>query len=174
MMQVKPTIVTLSTGEQKALADLYAEKPLALVFLRHFGCIFCREQVAELRAHPDWNVAFVTMGDVVGAADFKVLMKSPHTFLCDPDAKLYEEFGLERGSVKQMFSGEVWARGFQAARKGHTVGRPVGDPWRMPGEFVIDTSGTVVWEHRPRHAGESATTSQIEAALKKAAKAAAV
>lgn len=164
-MHVGSVVVTLSTGRQQALSDLYQERPLALIFLRHFGCIFCREQVANLREHEDWNLAFVTMGSPEEAAEFRAMMKSPHIFISDPMARLYEEFGLERGSVRQMFSGQVWKRGFQAASKGHAVGRPVGDPWRMPGEFVVNTQGRVVWERRPRHAGDNASIEDLKKAL---------
>jgi hypothetical protein len=167
-MHVGSAVVTLSTGRQAPLSDLYREKPLGLVFLRHFGCIFCREQVSALRTREDLNIAFVSMGRPEETAEFRAMLKSPHPFVCDPEAKLYEEFGLERGSVRQMFGAQVWKRGFQAASKGHSVGRPVGDPWRMPGEFVINTKGRIVWEHRPRHAGDNSPVSALEQALKQA------
>lgn len=170
-MKAPAEIVRKSTGEEISLRSLYEERPLALVFLRHFGCIFCREQVADLRDHPDRNIAFVCMAGPDEAEDFRRLMKSPHVFLCDPEAKLYEDFELERGSVKQMFGGEVWRRGFGAGLKGHAVGRPVGDPWRMPGEFILGTDGSVVWEHRPRHAGDHSPADVLIGALEKAAKA---
>lgn len=169
-MIVGSEVVTLSTGRQAALREFYEDHPLALIFLRHFGCIFCRERVADLREESGMNVLFVTMGRVEEAAEFRATLRSPHPFISDPEAKLYEAFGLERGTTKQMFSGEVWRRGAQAAMKGHTVGRPIGDPWRMPGEFVLDTTGRVVWEHRPRHAGENASPEALKKALENASR----
>lgn len=159
-------VVTLSTGEQKDAASFYSERPVAVVFLRHFGCIFCREQVAELKQHPDWNVVFVCQATPDEVAEFKATMKAVHPFLCDPDARIYEDFGLERGALKQLFGPGVWKRGAQAMAKGARPGRTVGDPWRMPGEFIFNTNGVLVWEHRPRHAGDHSSAETLGKALK--------
>ena len=36
------------------LADAWRDHPAVVVWLRHFGCVFCREHVAEVRAaRPD-------------------------------------------------------------------------------------------------------------------------
>lgn len=161
-----PTIdVTLSTGEVVPLSRLYAEKPLVLVFLRHFGCTFCREHVAELRVLSQHNVVFVGMGTVEQTREFKERMRSPHLFIADPERKLYQAFGLGKGSGKQMFNPRVFARGFGATLRGHWVGLPIGDPWQMPGVFLIDTRGEVVWEYRSVDASDNPSPETIARAL---------
>ena len=35
------------------LGDLWADRPVVLVFLRHFGCLHCREHAVELRDRYD-------------------------------------------------------------------------------------------------------------------------
>ncbi len=93
-------------------------------------------------------------------------MRSPHRFVCDPEARLYEQFGLARGTTKQMFSGRVFAAGVVATLEGHRVGRPIGDPWRMPGVFVLaPEDGEVVWAHRSRDASDNPPVSEIGRAL---------
>lgn len=158
--------VTLSDGKSVSLAELYAEKPLVLVFLRHFGCTFCREQVARLRLHKDLNVAFVTMGTVPQSEDFKQKMHSEHTFIADPDRALYQAFGLGRGEGKQMFNRKTWARGFGAVLRGHWVGLPVGDPWQMPGVFLIETDGEVSWQYRSVDAQDNVTDEMVRNQLR--------
>ena len=74
--------------------------------------------------------------------------------ISDPHKRLYDAFGLERGTVGQMFKPAVWACGVRALRKGHRVGRPVGDPWEMPGLFLLDPGGGVTWSHDFKHAGD--------------------
>lgn len=129
-----------------ALAELYREAPLMLVFLRHLGCIFCREQVAGLRGM-DWNLAFVCMADPAAAERFRHEMGSPHRFLCDPDASLYRAFGLGRGSWGQLLSGQVLVSGWRAFRAGHSAGKPVGDIRQMSGAFLVGQDGQVRWAH---------------------------
>ncbi len=160
-MYAPNVVVALDGKEQKDLASFYRERPLVLIFLRHFGCIFCREQVAQLRSHPEWNVLFVTMGTQEEATEFRQSMESPHRFISDPNKRLYEDFGLRRGSFGQMFSPRTFKRGFQATRAGNSVGKPVGDPWQLSGAFLIGTDGRVLGEHRSSDASDNLTTEDI-------------
>lgn len=130
-----------------------------LAFLRHFGCIFCREMVADLRreALRDATLApivLVHQGDVEQGRAFFARLWSDAPAIADPGRRLYDGFGLERGGAAEMFAPRVWACGVRALAKGHLVGRPVGDPWTMPGLFLVDDAGTIRWRHRFRHAGD--------------------
>ena len=39
-------------------------------------------------------------------------------------------------------------------KKGHGIGKPVGDPWIMPGLFLTRADGQILWRHRFEHAGD--------------------
>ena len=39
-----------TAGQAVPFSHLYAERPTLVVFVRHFGCIFCRERFADLAA----------------------------------------------------------------------------------------------------------------------------
>jgi hypothetical protein len=140
-------------------AQLDPARPTLLVFLRHFGCIFCREMVADVRrakaadaSYPP--VLFFYQGTVEqGRAFFDGLWPEARA-VADPDKRFYDGVELERGSVGQMFGGQVWACGVRAAAKGHFVGAPVGDPWTMPGVFLVEADGRVLWQHDFAHAGD--------------------
>ena len=152
--------------------QLAADKPTLLVFLRHFGCLFCREAVKDLRVAAeaaDGNggdrrryprVAFVHMGTPDAGARFLARYWPAAPGISDPDQRLYEAFHLPRGGVGQMFAPRVWSCGMRAWKKGHRVGRPVGDPWQMPGFFLLDPpaipggDAPVRWSHVPAHAGD--------------------
>ncbi|NOK57422.1 MAG: hypothetical protein GFH27_549309n157 [Chloroflexi bacterium AL-W] len=71
----------------------------------------------------------------------------------DSALHFYRAFGLARGGLREMFGPEVWLRGAEAALKGHSIGTPVGDPWIMPGAFLI-YQHTILWQHTFRHAGD--------------------
>jgi len=121
------------------------ERPLLTVFLRHIGCAFCREALAELsqlRSEIEArgaDIALVTMSEEPEAAEFFArygLGEVPR--ISDPSCELYRAFDLGRGSWRRMFSPAVWKRGFRACiLAGHGIGAPRGDIFRMPGVFLI-------------------------------------
>ena len=169
-MYAPSDVVNLSDGSVTELRKFYEDKPLLVVFLRHFGCIFCREQVAELRGSPDLNVVFVTMGTVEEAREFKERMESPHPFVSDPNKTLYSAFGLNRGSFAQMFNPQTFRRGFQATTSGYRQGRPVGDPWQLAGAFLVDQQGKILREHRSRDASDNLSPETVRTWLAEPAK----
>lgn len=72
----------------------------------------------------------------------------------DVDAKLYKAFGLARGGAKEMFGLSSVLSGIRATFKGHTVGKPTGDPWRMGGCFLVTSELKILWSHSSSHAGD--------------------
>ena len=136
------TAFVSQTGE--TLAAL-AEKPLFLVFLRHFGCAFCREAVADLAEKRQaieaggTSLAFVHLGTEEKARWFFKpygLLDVPR--FSDPDGRLYESFGLVRAELRQYLNAESILRMLGALVRGHFIGFPAGDIERMPGAFRVD------------------------------------
>lgn len=76
----------------------------------------------------------------------------------DPNAESYRRFGLTRGTTDQLFGPAVWLKGAQVALEGKfeglPIGRPVGDPFQMPGVFVIERDGHVLMAYYSKHAGD--------------------
>lgn len=155
----------LHTGERGPLSRLYSEQPLVLVFLRHLGCVFCREHVATLN-RSTLNIALVVMASPTAANAFREEMQSPHPFLCDESHELYDAFGLKRGNLTQLFNLHTIRRGMEATRAGHRVGKPVGDPWVLGGTFVVSTDGKIVFSKPAHDASDNATEAEILAALR--------
>lgn len=127
----------------QTLASL-AERPLFLVFLRHFGCTFCREAVSDLSEKRQaieakgTPLAFVHLGAEEKAQWFFKpygLLDVPR--FSDPDARLYQAFGLLRANLSQYLNSESIFRMLGAWTRGHFVGFPAGDIERMPGAFLI-------------------------------------
>ena len=71
----------------------------------------------------------------------------------DPAKELYHLMGLARGTLRQLFGLSVVRRGLQARSEGHSVGKVVGDPWMMPGWFLVK-EGRIAWDYRGEHAGD--------------------
>ena len=130
------------TGE--TLRELTTGRPVLLVFLRHFGCTFCREAVDEIskkRATLEsggTRLAFVHLGTEEKANAFFTpygLQDAPR--FADPDGKLYEAFGLARAEWRQYLNQESILRMLVAWLNGNFVGLPAGDVQHMPGAFLV-------------------------------------
>jgi peroxiredoxin len=132
-----------------------------VVFLRHFGCTFCREALADLarqRAELErqgLRLVLVHLSSEEKAARFigrYGLGDLPR--IANPTQELYQAFDLPRGSWKQVFGWKSWLRGFLAGViGGHGIGWQEGDGWQMPGIFLL-RDGQLVQGYRHRSAGD--------------------
>jgi len=145
-------------------------EPKFVVFLRHFGCVFCRENIKDLKnaskTIPNFpNVMFVHMGSVEEGDTFFRKFWDEVPAISDPNKTLYSEFGVERGSFNELLGPSVVACGFRAVAKGNFVGKPVGDPLVMPGMFYVETD-TILWKHNFKHIGDHPDFAKIPSILK--------
>lgn len=167
-MKAPEVDVQLSSGETVPLKSLYESERLVLVFLRHLGCVFCKEHVAQLRGLTDLNIVFVTLGTPEQTEAFRQKMRSPHRFICDPQKKLHALFNLQRGGMAEFVNLHTIARTIGAMFKGYVNGLPQGDSAQLPGVFVVETDGTVLWEHRSRDIADTPRADEIKRRLKPA------
>ncbi|MCU0247309.1 MAG: AhpC/TSA family protein [Bryobacter sp.] len=144
-----------------SLDELTRLSPTLLVFLRHAGCTFCREALADLaakRAAIEANgarLALVHMGSEEQARPFlRRYGLEDISRVSDPKQSIYRAFGLHRGSFRELFGPKVWWRGFQAGvLNRHGVGRLVGDGFQMPGVFLL-YHGEVIRSYRHQSAAD--------------------
>lgn len=128
------------------VADLSRKQPVLLVFLRHFGCTFCREALQDLSDRRETldalgcKLVLVHMSDTETAQRyFAKYNLADVAHVSDPDCRYYEAFGLTKGTARQLFGLHSWIRGFEAGvLGGHGVGaKQLGDGFQMPGVFVV-------------------------------------
>ncbi|MGB0619007.1 MAG: SelL-related redox protein [Myxococcota bacterium] len=130
-----------------------------LVFLRHFGCIFCRETMADLRAaseaDPDYpDVLFFFQGSATEGRAFLRRYWPEARAVADPELEFYDRFGVRRATFLEALGPQVVFGARRRARaKGHQNGPRDGDIWRMPGIFAVSDK-KVVWAHQPKHAAD--------------------
>ncbi len=149
------------TNAGVSLDELSRLSPVLLVFLRHAGCTFCREALADLaerKAEIEGNgtrLVLVHMGsDEHGRRFFARYGLENLPSISDPRKSLYRAFGLPRGGVGDLFGPKVWLRGIQAAILGrHGIGRLVGDGFQMPGVFLL-FHGEIVRSYRHQSAAD--------------------
>ncbi|GAB4238040.1 MAG: peroxiredoxin-like family protein [Acidobacteriota bacterium] len=144
------------------LYELSFRQPLLLVFLRHGGCIFCREALLDL-ARQEREIAargarllIVQMGSRVPKEQLAQSVGVPgEAILSDPGRRLYRAFGLGRVRWWEMLRPAVLRRAWTAWRKGVRPGLPAGDTGQLPGAFLVE-KGRVVKAFRPRSLAEEA------------------
>jgi peroxiredoxin len=135
---------TTLTTNGSSLAALSNEHPVLLVFLRHSGCSFCREALADLAANRQsiekdgTRIALIHMGSAESFATFAARYGlSDVPAVSDPERRVYRVLGLRRGRLAQLLGVGVWGRGFTSLLAGHHPGALDGDGTQMPGVFLL-------------------------------------
>ena len=156
-------------GGPASLRDqLDPRRPSLLVFLRHLGCPFCREMVKDLRVAAERADAvegghrgekryprvlfFHTLGPRVGGRFFGRYWPAAPA-VSDPGRHFYDALDIPRASAGQVFGPRTWPCLLRAGRKGHHLGRIVGDLWTMPGLLLVSPAGRIVARHDFPHIG---------------------
>jgi len=137
------------------------ERPLLLVFLRHFGCVFCREALRRTSALREQIegcgalVGYVHLGTEEEAAPVFERYGLEHTpRFADPERALYAAFGLPRAGLAQVFGPRHLLRGVQAFLAGNGVGVSAGDKMQLPGAFLLHR-GRILRAYRPQGVSDS-------------------
>ena len=141
------------TTDGRNLGEMHEEKPLMLVFLRHFGCPFCKESLLQLAEHRNQleaegiGIVLVYMvDDNTAQAYLSEYGLNDVAQVSDPEEIFYKSFRLKRGSFLQLFGLKVWVRWVELAfRKKLFNTKPACDVAQMPGIFLLQ-DGKVVKE----------------------------
>jgi uncharacterized membrane protein HdeD (DUF308 family) len=152
---------SLRESDGRTLAELTDERQTLVVLLRHTGCTFCKQTLADLA---QWQDALARAGvgvAVVGMSPSAEALRAhgarlgvtQAAWFADPDRLLYRAVGLGRGSFAQLLGPRVWIPGVRAALRGHGIGALEGDGFQMPGAFVIHR-GVVVRAYRHASAAD--------------------
>ena len=136
---------TMKCNTGISITELSVNQPVMLIFLRHFGCTFCREglhEVSKKRSEIEASgtkIIFVHMTDNKTAEKYFTEFKLPNVLhISDPECEFYLAFGLVKGNFSQLFGFQNWARAFDTGLiKGYGWANQIGDGFQMPGVFVI-------------------------------------
>ena len=135
------------TESGRTLLDLVDESPLLLIFLRHFGCAFCRQtldDVSRLRGEIEAKAirpVFVHLGTPERAKPyFDYYHLSDVERVSDPQASLYTQpvFSLARiNAFSHFLIPKVWKAWLQGAIRKNGIGMIKEDADQMPGIFYL-------------------------------------
>jgi peroxiredoxin len=117
------------------------------------------------------RVVLVGMGTPAECAAFLKKFAIPFPMIADPQQALYRQFHLQRMSPLGVLSPAVAIKGVAAMARGSGIGKPVGDILQLPGVFIIDSSGRIVFSHQPAGPADHAGPETILKALAETSKA---
>jgi len=141
------TLAGIRTESGADLLTLAEQSPVLLVFLRHFGCSFCRKAISdvaelapELKARGVRPV-FVHLGTPeIARAHFDFYKIGDVERIHDPSAAIYKHpiFGLGRKNpYLTLITPAVLAGWLKGAIFKHGIGKIQGDGHQMPGIFFL-------------------------------------
>ncbi len=141
-----PVLKKMVTNKGDDLYYLSGKGPVLIVFLRNFGCMFCREAMEDISKikhqilDKGVEIVLVHMSDFeLGNKFLKKFKLDDLRHISDPETQFYQAFGLMKGNFNQLFGFQNWIRGFDASiLKGHGIALPVGDGFQMPGIFLLN------------------------------------
>jgi peroxiredoxin len=134
------------TESGRTLLELVDERPILLVFLRHFGCAFCRQAIDDVsKIRPELTnrgvqVAFVHLGSPERAKPYFDYYKlSDVERVSNPDGSLYRDpaFALARVNLLHMIRPAVWIGWLRGAIFKYRIGLLKEDIQQMPGVFFL-------------------------------------
>lgn len=142
----RQTLSIIKTNKGNNLNDLSDQSPVLVVFLRHFGCVFCKESMYDIskkREHfkkEGINVVLIHMADNETADEyFRKFKLIDIEHVSDLECKYYAAFGLIKGSFSQLYGLKTWLRGFEIASTKQLLpdSKRIGDGLQMPGIFLL-------------------------------------
>ena len=150
---------TVKTIEDKLVpfSSLYMGQTTFIFFVRHFGCIFCRERVSSLKdalhlfESNKFRVCVVGNGTPKAAADFIDYLELPFSVYCDRDGHAYSLAGMQRNFGLNLSSVKDAWRSYQS---GHRQDKIAGDVWQQGGVIVVSSIGKVLATIADKSAGD--------------------
>jgi peroxiredoxin len=158
-------------GDRLELRQAWAGGPVLLTFLRHFGCIFCREWLVQLEAHAPQlqaaglRIVAVGIGEARHARRYGPRLAPSVTTYTTPDASAHAAFGLAPAGVAQFANPRVAAAGLRAVLRGQLQGQATGETRILGATFVVNRGGLIRFAHYDAFAGDHA---DLSAALRAA------
>lgn len=148
------------TNYGESLHDINQKQKTVLIFIRHFGCTFCRKSLDEIRKHRDelakrgYRLIIVhSAEDDIAIKFFEQYHLSDIEFVSDPQGELYREFEIHRGTLGQLFGPRTILATLRYVFR-YGFGPQLGDGFRLPGVVIIN-KGNLLYAQKHKRASEN-------------------
>ncbi len=163
-----------AAGDGHALASHWAERDALFVFVRHFGCVACHEQLSLLRARASELDQLSLRAVVVGCAAHEEIAPwvareglegAAITVRTDPSLSVHRALGLYR-SAWRTWGPRAAARFLGAVGRGTFPGKFRGDVPQQGGALFVGRDRVVRALFKSEHLGDYVSiTAMIDRAL---------
>ena len=168
-------------GEPMRLGDLWADRPAVLVFLRHYGCVFCRHLATQLHHHRDkfeaqgLRLAVIGQGTPAHAREFQRDQSVDLPLLVDERRAAYRAAGTKTATLGEVFGPRSLARGARwtvtsrirqgsiAVHQSKTIGGTTG---QLGGVLIVAPDSSVRYAHLSEISGDDPPVAEVLAAAK--------
>ncbi|MDA0269998.1 MAG: peroxiredoxin-like family protein [Chloroflexi bacterium] len=161
-------------GESVRLGSVWAERPVVVVLLRHFGCMFCKQHVARIRdvladvRALGAEVAVIGNGTPFMAQAFVEDYAFEVPVFTNPGRDVYRALGAKRPSSAFILRPSFWINSFRAFRAGFRQGALQGDRAQLGGVFIVLPGGAMPFAHRSAVAGDIPSNARVLQELRSA------
>ncbi|MGE5235400.1 MAG: redoxin domain-containing protein [Acidobacteriota bacterium] len=159
-------------GHPVRLRDLWRDRPAVIVWLRQFGCPFCRAYSVELNrirdrlTDADARLILIGQGTPEDAARFRRHLGIELQILTDADRVTYLWAGTKLATLDELIGPLVVGRGLvRMARQRVFIGRNTADEAQLGGSIVVSPGGRVSFAHISRDASDVASPAELLAAI---------
>ncbi len=142
------------TAQGRNLNELSKEKPVLLIFLRHFECHSTHKALTEIREQYETiekeGVEIIVVHMAAPSAATHVFQRYQLLGLdhiSNPEGSLYQQFRLKKGSIRQVLDISSWKQHFE---EGQSLNKLLGSALQMPGIFLI-YQGELLKSYRYEH-----------------------
>jgi peroxiredoxin len=166
-------------GRSLRLAEQWKTQPAVVVWLRHFGCLYCTEHARELMAvredieRSGGRLVFVGNGGPRHAKSFQQRLAPEATVLTDPGLDSYRAIGARKGVLRTV-GPRTWASAVRALRRGARQSSVKGHPFQQGGVVVVAPGNRIVYAYLSEAAGDHPPVDDVLDAVRRASPAAGV
>ena len=121
-----------------------------------------RERINELR---DAIVVVITFDPQTPMAEHQRDRLAPLTVRIDESRSTYLAYGLNRGSVWDVWGPKIWRSYARLLLRGRRLQRPRADTLQLGGDFVIDRAGRIAYIFRSADPDDRPTVDAIITAV---------
>jgi hypothetical protein len=158
-------------GEARNLSESWSSGPVWLLWMRHCGCVFFAEAMADLASSPPAAVPRVCILQADAAETAKWCAGNAGCSTCVPDPKheTFAAMGLghatlggilrpseslkqRRGEAKAAGAKQNWLRTFA----------PGNDMLQLPGAALVGPDGTILYIHRGSDTSDQLNSTQLD------------
>ena len=163
-MNIDEMTVLGPNGELRTIGDIRKKRAGVIVLVRHFGCIFCRQRVAQLvqeaenQSHLNLCSLVIGNGTPLMAADFVEHHNIQTPVYTDPSRKVYTELGMHR---RFGLNYQTLKQSLTAYKAGHRQTKVQGDVWQQGGVVTFDRSGQVIFRAADKEAGSDIPWAEV-------------